>query len=116
MSPGVMPQAAGGQGDRSTDLSDLRMVGSMHERKVLLMAELADGFMGPCPAAWAPSRNCSRSGPDRSSATTASPAALLNVGGFYDKLTGFLDEVVERVDSRKPIHRSMLIVERSLPR
>jgi predicted Rossmann-fold nucleotide-binding protein len=31
-------------------------------------------------------------------------------GGFYDKLTDFLDEVVER-GFVKPIHRAMLIVE-----
>jgi uncharacterized protein (TIGR00730 family) len=38
------------------------------------------------------------------------PCSLLNVSGFYDKLTDFLDEVVTR-GFVKPIHRSMLIVE-----
>src|SRR3954464_1022460 len=41
---GVMPQALVDKEIAHTGLSDLRVVGSMHERKAL-MAELSDGFI-----------------------------------------------------------------------
>jgi uncharacterized protein (TIGR00730 family) len=69
---GVMPQSLVDKEIAHKGLADLRIVGSMHERKAL-MAELADGFVA-LPGAWAPSRSCSRSGPGPSSAITANPA------------------------------------------
>jgi predicted Rossmann-fold nucleotide-binding protein len=39
------------------------------------------------------------------------PVGLLNVGGFYDRLVGFIDDVVE-AGFLRAAHRSMLMVER----
>src|ERR687896_540959 len=69
---GVLPEALVAKEIGHPGLDDLRVVGSMHERKAL-MAELSDGFVA-LPAGWAPWRSCSRCTPGRSSASTASRA------------------------------------------
>jgi uncharacterized protein (TIGR00730 family) len=89
-------------------LSDLRVVGSMHERKAL-MAELADGFIA-LPGGLGTFEELFEVWTWAQLGYHRKPCALLNAGGFYDKLTDFLDEVVER-GFVKPIHRAMLIVE-----
>jgi len=80
----------------------------MHERKAL-MADRADGFVALSGGigtleemfeiwTWA------------QLGEHAKPVALLNVAGFYDKLIGFLDDVVAQ-GFLSGAHRSMLIVE-----
>src|SRR3954466_9685164 len=69
---GVIPQALVDREIAHTGLDDLRVVGSMHERKAQ-MAELADAFVA-LPAVLARSRSCSRSRPGRSSGCTSSRA------------------------------------------
>jgi uncharacterized protein (TIGR00730 family) len=91
---GVMPQALVDREIGHTGLSDLRVVGSMHERKAL-MAELADAFIalpggiGTCEElievyTW------SQLGIHRK------PLGVLNVNGYYDALGAFLDVAVEQ--------------------
>jgi uncharacterized protein (TIGR00730 family) len=91
---GVIPQALVDREIGHTGLSDLRVVGSMHERKAL-MAELADAFIalpggiGTCEElievyTW------SQLGIHRK------PLGVLNVNGYYDALGAFLDVAVEQ--------------------
>jgi uncharacterized protein (TIGR00730 family) len=105
---GVMPQALVDKEIAHRGLSDLRVVGSMHERKAL-MAELADGFIA-LPGGLGTFEELFEVWTWAQLGYHRKPCALLNAGGFYDKLTDFLDEVVER-GFVKPIHRAMLIVE-----
>ena len=105
---GVMPQALADKEIAHKGLSDLRVVGSMHERKAL-MAELADGFIA-LPGGLGTFEELFEVWTWAQLGYHRKPCALLNAGGFYDKLTDFLDDVVER-GFVKPIHRAMLIVE-----
>jgi len=105
---GVMPQALVDKEIAHRSLSDLRVVGSMHERKAL-MAELADGFIA-LPGGLGTFEELFEVWTWAQLGYHRKPCALLNAGGFYDKLTDFLDDVVER-GFVKPIHRAMLIVE-----
>lgn len=105
---GVMPQSLVDKEIAHKDLADLRIVGSMHERKAL-MAELADGFVA-LPGGLGTFEELFEVWTWAQLGYHRKPCSLLNVGGFYDKLAGFLDDVVSR-GFLKPIHRSMLIVE-----
>jgi hypothetical protein len=104
---GIMPQALVDKEIDHKGLTELRIVGSMHERKAL-MAELADGFIA-MPGGLGTFEELFEVWTWAQLGYHRKPCALLNVAGFYDKLAGFLDDVVER-GFVKPIHRSMLIV------
>lgn len=106
---GVMPQALAAKEIAHDGLSDLRIVGSMHERKAL-MAELADGFIA-LPGGLGTFEELFEVWTWAQLGYHRKPCALLNIGGFYDRLADFLDGVVE-AGFVKPVHRSMLIVER----
>lgn len=108
---GVIPQSLIEKEIAHTGLKDLRVVGSMHERKAL-MAELADGFIalpGGCGTleelfevwTWGQLGHHDK------------PCALLNIEGFYDSLLTFLDHAASEA-FMQPQHRSMLIVEREI--
>jgi uncharacterized protein (TIGR00730 family) len=105
---GVMPQALADKEIAHAGLSDLRVVGSMHERKAM-MAELSDGFIA-LPGGLGTFEELFEVWTWAQLGYHKKPCALLNVAGFYDKLAGFLDDVVER-GFVKPIHRAMLIVQ-----
>jgi uncharacterized protein (TIGR00730 family) len=105
---GVMPQSLVDKEIAHKGLADLRIVGSMHERKAL-MAELADGFVA-LPGGLGTFEELFEVWTWAQLGYHRKPCSLLNVGGFYDKLAGFLDDVVSR-GFVKPIHRAMLIVE-----
>src|SRR4029077_7845864 len=72
---GVIPQSLVEREVAHTGLDDLRVVGSMHERKAL-MAELSDAFVA-LPGGTALWRRSSRPGPGGSSAAIPSPARSL---------------------------------------
>jgi uncharacterized protein (TIGR00730 family) len=105
---GVMPQALVDKEIAHRGLSDLRVVGSMHERKAL-MAELSDGFIA-LPGGLGTFEELFEVWTWAQLGYHKKPCALLNVAGFYDKLADFLDNVVER-GFVKPVHRAMLIVK-----
>lgn len=105
---GVMPQALVDKEIAHTSLSDLRVVGSMHERKAM-MAELSDGFIA-LPGGLGTFEELFEVWTWAQLGYHKKPCALLNVAGFYDKLAHFLDDVVER-GFVKPVHRAMLIVK-----
>lgn len=104
---GVMPQSLVDKEIAHTGLGDLRIVGSMHERKAL-MADLADGFIA-LPGGIGTLEELFEVWTWAQLGHHRKPCVLLNVGGFYDGLISFLDTVV--VDAfLKRANRDMLLV------
>lgn len=104
---GVIPDALVEWEVAHAGLADLRIVASMHERKAL-MAELSDGFIA-LPGGIGTLEELFEVWTWAQLGSHIKPCALLNVFGFYDRLLGFLDFVVEEAFMR-PIHRNMLLV------
>jgi uncharacterized protein (TIGR00730 family) len=109
---GVIPQSLVEHEIAHTGLADLRIVGSMHERKAL-MAELSDAFIA-LPGGIGTFEELFEVWTWAQLGSHAKPCALLNVRGFYDGLLAFLDHVVAE-GFLKPMHRNMLIVEQDAP-
>ena len=108
---GVIPRSLVEKEVAHTGLSDLRIVESMHERKAL-MAELSDGFIA-LPGGIGTLEELFEVWTWAQLGHHAKPCALLNVEGFYDGLSVFLDHIVAQA-FLKPAHRGMLIVERDV--
>ena len=105
---GVIPEALATRELAHAALSDLQVVGSMHERKAR-MSELADGFIA-LPGGigtleeWFEVWTWSQLG------FQPKPCGLLNVAGYYDHLLAFLDHMTaERFLT--DIHRGMVVVD-----
>ncbi|KKC25484.1 TIGR00730 family Rossman fold protein [Sphingomonas sp. SRS2] len=105
---GVIPHALARLEVEHRGLTELHLVDSMHARKAM-MADMSDGFIALSGGigtfeelfeVW----TWGQLGDHRK------PVALLNVAGFYDKLTGFIDDVVE-AGFLRDAHRAMLMVE-----
>jgi len=92
-----------------TGLSELRVVGSMHERKAL-MAELSDAFVA-LPGGLGTLEELFEVYTWSQLGLHRKPCALLDVEGYYTDLAGFLAHAVEERFVREE-HRAMLIVER----
>jgi uncharacterized protein (TIGR00730 family) len=73
-------------------LTDLRVVGSMHERKAL-MYELSDGFLA-LPGGLGTLEELFEITTWSQLGLHAKPTGLLDVAGFYAPLVGFLDQLV----------------------
>ena len=108
---GVIPDILVGKEVAHRGLSDLRVVGSMHERKAV-MAELSDGFIA-LPGGLGTLEEFFEVLSWAQLGIHNKPCGLLNVGGYFQHLVGFLDYAVEQ-DFLKPKHRSLLIVEETL--
>lgn len=109
---GVIPGSLARKEVLHEGLTDLRIVGSMHERKAL-MADLSDGFaalpggLGTLDE-WFEIWTWAQLGFHRK------PIGLLNFRGFFDPLLAQLDRMVEDGFVR-PEHRAMAIVEEDVP-
>ena len=90
------------------DVADMRVVGSMHERKAL-MAELADAFIA-LPGGIGTLEELFEVYTWAQLGLHSKPCALLNVEGYYDGVAGFLAHAVEERFLREE-HREMLMVE-----
>jgi uncharacterized protein (TIGR00730 family) len=75
------------------ELPDLRVVGSMHERKAL-MSELADAFIA-LPGGVGTIEEFFEALTWTQLGFHKKPCGLLNVEGYYDKLLAFMDHVCE---------------------
>jgi uncharacterized protein (TIGR00730 family) len=106
---GVMPEALVAKEIGHAGLSDLRVVGSMHERKAV-MAELADGFVA-LPGGLGTVEELFEVYTWAQLGLHRKPCALLDVDGYYEGISGFLAHAVEERFVR-PEHRELLIVER----
>jgi uncharacterized protein (TIGR00730 family) len=105
---GVIPQALVDREIAHPGLSDLRVVGSMHERKAL-MADLADGFVA-LPGGMGTLEELFEVYTWTQLGLHRKACALLNVAGYYDGLAAFLDHAVDERFLR-PEHRAMLLCE-----
>ena len=89
---GVIPKHLEYQGLNHPDAADMRVVGSMHERKAL-MAELSDGFIA-MPGGLGTFEEIFEALTWTQLGLHKKPCGLLNVNGYYDKLLEFLDHTV----------------------
>lgn len=110
---GIIPKSLADKELAHRGLTDLRVVGSMHERKAM-MADLSDGFIA-LPGGIGTFEELFEAWTWAQLGYHRKPCALLNAAGFYDSLTAFLDSVVA-AGFVKPIHRDMLIVESEVDR
>ena len=104
---GVIPQQIFDLEIGHTGLDDLRVVGSMHERKAL-MAELSDAFVA-LPGGIGTLEELFEVYTWAQLGIHAKPLALLDVAGYYRPLAAFLDHAVAQRFLR-PETREMLAV------
>jgi uncharacterized protein (TIGR00730 family) len=88
------------------EIDDLRVVGSMHERKTL-MAELSDGFIA-LPGGIGTFEELFEIWTWSQLGQHRKPCGLLNVAGFYDRLVAFLDGVVAEGFLKEDHRRTLL--------
>jgi len=105
---GVMPQALVDHEIAHTGLDDLRVVGSMHERKAL-MAELADAFVA-LPGGLGTLEELFEVATWSQLGLHVKPCGLLNALGYYDGLAAMLDHAVAERFLR-PENRAIVLVE-----
>ena len=105
---GVIPEALERKEIAHGGLTELHVVGSIHERKAL-MAELSDGFIA-LPGGSGTLEELFEVFTWSQLGLHRKACALLNVAGYYDGLAAFLDHAVgERF--LRPEHRAMLLCE-----
>jgi uncharacterized protein (TIGR00730 family) len=105
---GVITEQLHGHNLSHTGLTRLEIVPTMHDRKAL-MADLSDAFVA-LPGGIGTFEELFEAWTWAQLGVHAKPVALFNAGGFYDKLAGFLDHVVEE-KFLKAVHRQTLVVE-----
>ena len=105
---GVIPKMLVEREVANKALSDLRVVGSMHERKAL-MAELSDGFVA-LPGGIGTLEEFFEIWTWAQLGMHSKPCGLLNIAGYFDPLLTFLDRAVEQRFVRQA-HRDMVVVE-----
>ena len=87
-------------------ITELRIVGSMHERKAL-MADLAEGFIA-LPGGYGTIEEFSEVLTWGQLGLHSKPMGILNVSGYYGHFLRFLDQAVEACLLR-PEHRRMVL-------
>ena len=108
---GVIPQSLVDREIAHPDVSDLRIVDSMHERKAQ-MADLSDAFVA-LPGGVGTLEELFEVYTWNQLGLHAKPLGLFNVRGYFDGLVRFLDHAVaERFVTEK--HRAMLLVDEDL--
>ncbi|HEX5227216.1 MAG TPA: TIGR00730 family Rossman fold protein [Bryobacteraceae bacterium] len=105
---GVIPQSLERKEIGHAGLSDLRVVGSMHERKAL-MAELADAFIA-LPGGFGTFEEFCEVLTWTQLGLHRKPCGILNVDGYYDHLLKLFDHAAEE-GFVKPPHRQMVIAD-----
>jgi uncharacterized protein (TIGR00730 family) len=106
---GVIPDFLVAYEVAMTKLADLRIVGSMHERKATV-AELADGFIA-MPGGLGTLEEFFEAVTWAQLRLHAKPCGLLDVNDYYSRLGEFLDHAVaERFV--KPSHRAAILISR----
>ena len=105
---GVIPRSLMEREIAHRDVSDMRVVGSMHERKAL-MAELADAFVA-LPGGIGTLEELFEVYTWAQLGLHRKPCALLNVEGYYDAIADFLTQAVTERFLRQET-RDLLMVE-----
>ena len=109
---GVIPESLVAREIAHPRLTDLRIVKSMHERK-MMMSDLADGFIA-LPGGYGTLEEFFEIVTWAQLGLHAKPCGVLNVCRYYDQLLNFLDQAVEEQFLREQ-NRS-LILEAEDPR
>ena len=104
---GVIPQALVDLEVAHDGVSDLRIVGSMHERKAL-MADLADGFIA-LPGGIGTLEEFCEILTWAQLGLHQKPCGLINVADYFDHLLAFLDHAVSERFLRPEHHRMVLV-------
>ena len=94
-----------------TGIPDLRIVESMHDRKAL-MAELSDAFVA-LPGGFGTLEETFEVLTWRQLGLHQKPVVILNAGGYFDALVGFLEHMVKR-RLLSPENHALLSVETSI--
>ena len=89
---GVMPEALVAKEVAHNGLADLRVVGSMHERKAL-MAELADGFIA-LPGGWGTWEEFFEVLTWAQLGLHDKPCALLNIAGYFTPMLAAVEHSI----------------------
>jgi uncharacterized protein (TIGR00730 family) len=105
---GVIPRALQLRELAHGKLSELHVVGSMHERKAR-MAELADGFVA-LPGGMGTLEELAEILTWAQLGLHRKPCGLLDVAGYWRTLIAFLDEAV-REGFLRPEHRRLVLVD-----
>lgn len=105
---GVVPEHLMAKEQYHKGLTDLHIVASMHERKAL-MGSLSDGFIA-LPGGLGTLEEFFEVLTWNQLGIHSKPCGLLNVDGFYDSLTDFLDHTVHE-KFVPDAHRAFLLVE-----
>jgi uncharacterized protein (TIGR00730 family) len=105
---GVIPQSLVEREVAHSSLTELRVVGSMHERKAL-MAELSDGFVA-LPGGIGTLEELFEVWTWGQLGLHRKPYGLLNVARFYDPLLAVLDHLVTQRFVRRE-HRDLVLVD-----
>jgi uncharacterized protein (TIGR00730 family) len=90
---GIIPEALVAKEVAHAGLSELRVVGSMHERKAM-MAELADGFIA-LPGGWGTLEEFFEVLTWAQLGLHQKPCGLLNVLGYFDPLLAFVGHTMD---------------------
>ena len=90
---GVIPEALVAKEVAHTGLSDLRVVGSMHERKAL-MSDLSDAFVA-LPGGWGTLEEFFEVLTWAQLGLHRKPCGLLNTLGYFDGLLAFLSHTID---------------------
>ncbi len=106
---GVIPDALVAKEVAHKNLSDLRVVGSMHERKAS-MAELADAFIA-LPGGYGTLEEFCEVITWAQLGLHRKPCGLLNIDAFFDPLLAFLDHAVAE-EFVRPAHRALVLEAR----
>src|SRR3712207_592230 len=105
---GVIPRSLLEREIAHTGLTDLRVVGSMHERKAL-MSELSEGFIA-LPGGTGTLEEFFEVLTWAQLGEHSKPCALLNAGRYYDPLLAVFDHMVAKGFLSEE-HREMVLVE-----
>ncbi|MES2354968.1 MAG: TIGR00730 family Rossman fold protein [Pseudomonadota bacterium] len=105
---GVIPDALVRREVAHKNLTKIHVTRSMHERK-LLMAEMSDGFIA-LPGGIGTLEEIFEAWTWTQLGIHGKPCGLLNVEGYFDKLTSFLDHAAAE-GFIKSSHRSLLFIE-----
>ncbi len=108
---GIIPGFLQAKEIANVQVSDLRVVGSMHERKTL-MAQLSDGFIA-LPGGIGTFEELFEIWTWSQLGQHRKPCGLLNVAGFYDRLVAFLDGVVDEGFLKRDHRRTLLVGSRA---
>ena len=110
---GVIPESLKIRELAHQGLTQLHVVTSMHERKAQ-MAALSDAFLA-LPGGIGTLEELFEVWTWAQLGLHQKPCALLNVAGFYDRLSSFLDFVTEEGFLQQPM-RDVLLVDEAAPR